>query len=417
MTSSINIQASAYINKPEPGTTKTPSGGEISCIDWGKGVAQEFVGLASSVPLQDILSGQSLRADHTTVPTLSAPSEGAANISAEQQSEVIKMAENVRAPDANTLEQLAASASTALTSDLSNTQFNNRTVESHKTSAESAIQTSASTNPARSQAAVGGGTDITAVGAFGPKYVNMVGDTKLLETDNSVSVSLTKSEAQLNKNAAKAQRYAVEAANRSGNNAIAAAKLTLNGVITGGVLGTAVQAGTTLKTTNALHNESKSIDNNLRVATKLQTNVHSNENSIARSGDNMVSNGKRLDRGAEAAMSQSHGADLAKSSELRDNHSVVQNNTQKVRTISEFANQVNRSGQGVVEGTFNVEASKESKQADLARADQNVNNELSSTHQQTAKKSAETKAALNQALENTLNNNNSAASAIAERMR
>ncbi|MCK8404159.1 type III secretion system protein, partial [Erwinia amylovora] len=92
----------------------------------------------------------------------------------------------------------------------------------------------------------------------------------------------------------------------------------------------------------------------------------------------------------------------------------VQNNTQKVRTISEFANQVNRSGQGVVEGTFNVEASKESKQADLARADQNVNNELSRTHQQTAKKSAETKAALNQALENTLNNNHSAASAIAE---
>lgn len=98
----------------------------------------------------------------------------------------------------------------------------------------------------------------------------------------------------------------------------------------------------------------------------------------------MVSNGKGW-IGAKAAMSQSHGADLAKSSELRDNHSVVQNNTQKVRTISEFANQVNRSGQGVVEGTFNVEASKESKQADLARADQNVNNELSSTHQQTAK--------------------------------
>ncbi|MCK8158076.1 type III secretion system protein, partial [Erwinia amylovora] len=88
--------------------------------------------------------------------------------------------------------------------------------------------------------------------------------------------------AQFNKSAAQAQRYAVEAANRSGDKAIAAAKLTLNGVITGGVLGTAVQAGTTLKTTNALHNESKSIDNTLRVATKLQTNVHSNENSIAR---------------------------------------------------------------------------------------------------------------------------------------
>lgn len=64
----------------------------------------------------------------------------------------------------------------------------------------------------------------------------------MLETDNSLSVSLYKSEAQFNKSAAKAQRYAVEAANRSGDKAIAAAKLTLNGVITGGVLGTAVQA-------------------------------------------------------------------------------------------------------------------------------------------------------------------------------
>ncbi|CCP02157.1 hypothetical protein BN439_1072 [Erwinia amylovora Ea644] len=417
MVTSINSQASAYTIKQEPGTTKTPSGGETSCIDRGRGAAQEFVGLASCVPVQHLLNGQSVIADHNTGPTLSPPPEGAAKISAEQTIEVKKMADNVRAPDANTLARVATLVSTALTSDLSNTQFNNRTVESHKISAESAIQTSASTIPVRSQAAVDGGTDITAVGASGTGFVNVVGDIKTIEVDNHVSVALNKFEAQSNKNSAKALSRVVAAADRAGSKTIEAEKQRSNGVITSGVLGVAVQGGTTLKTTKALTNESKSIDNNLKVATKLQTNVHSSENSIARSADNMMSKGKKLDRGAEAAMSQSHGADLAKASNLRDNHSVIQNKTQKIRTISEFANQANRSGQGIVEGTFNVEASKESKQADLARADQTVNNELSSTHQQTAKKSAETKASLNQALENTLNNNNSAASAIAERMR
>ncbi|CAO97727.1 type III secretion system protein [Erwinia tasmaniensis] len=416
MTTIIDSQARGYIHKSE--TIDTRSTDERSHSVQGEETLKGFVSLATGpVPVHRLLHGQSVIIDHNTGPVLSSPPKGAAKTSVEQTAEIKKMADNVDGNDAKTLERMATLTSTVMSSHVSQTQTGNRTAESYKTSADSAIQTRSSTNPVRSQAAVEGGTDITAVGASGSRYVNVFGDMRLLELNNKLIVALNRAEAESNKSASKAVIRVVEAAGRAGQKGIDAEKQRLTGAITSGALGIALQGGTTFKATKALGNESASIKSNLKVATNLETGVRNNQNSIARAADNMLSKGSKLDRGVEAAMSKSHAPQMAEASELRNKHNVIQNKTQQTRTTTEFANQGIRSGQGMVEGGFGVQASQESRQAELARADQSVNNELSSTHQQTAKKSAEARAAAAQLLENILSNNNSAVSAIADRMR
>lgn len=416
MTTIIDSQVRGYIHKPE--TIDTRSTDERSHTVQSEDKLNGFVSLATGpVSVHRLLHGQSVITDHNTGPVLSSPPKGVAKTSVEQTTEIKKMADKVTGNDAKTLERQATLASTVMTSHMSQTQIGYRSAESYKTSADSAIQTSSAASPVRSQAAVDGGTDITAVGASGSGYVNVFGDPRLLDIATKVIVSSNLAESQQNIDAAKANNRGVDAAGLSGQKHVDAATKQLIGAGVSAVLGTGLQAISTVKATKALGNDSASIKSNLKVATNLEAGVRDSQNSIARAADNMLSKGSRLDRGVEAAMSKSHAPQMAEASQLRNKHNVIQNKTQQTRTTTEFANQGIRSGQGMVEGAFGVQAAQESRQAELARADQSVNNELSNTHQQTAKKSAEARAAAAQMLENILNNNNSAVSAITDRMR
>lgn len=362
---------------------------------------------------RQLQNGSSVMAHYNTTPDLSPPSKEVAKASVEQAIEIKKMAGNVSGNDAKTLEHVAALASTVM----SQNPTSYRSAESQKTPVDSAIQPSSSTRSVRSQAAVGGGTDITPVNASGAHFVNVVGDLRLVSLANTLTVVNNMVEAQSNVSASNAVTRVVEAAGRAGQKGIDAAQQRLTGAITSGGVGMALQGGTTFKATKALSKESASINNNVKVATKLEEGVQRHKNIIASATNNMQSNGIPLEPGAVAAMSKGHPGQISAASDLRSKHNIVQNETQQTRMTTELANQAIHSGQRVVEEAFGVQAAQESKQAELARADQSVNNELSNTHQQTAKKSADAQAATAHMLENVLSNNNSALSAVAEHIR
>ncbi len=319
--------------------------------------------------------------------------------------------------DANKAERLAASVPGILTSQINITQPN-KSADIGKGDSQSTVSNaSSSTGQARSQRAVEGGTDITAADAAGPRFINVVGSMKQLEVSNTITTVMLNSERDANKAAAAATNRSVDAAARAGNKTIEAARQNLNGAITSGVMGIAGQAATTATQMKALNKEGTSITKNLKPARNLELGVREHQTAIKSGQDTMVHQNKKLSGDVEATMMHPQAADMHASALKRDTHNSVQLATQKSRITAEYANQGIRSGQGAVEGTFGVSASEKQKEAELARADRDVNNELANTQTQTAKKAADTNAAIRTMTDTILSTNNSTISSIAERTR
>lgn len=320
--------------------------------------------------------------------------------------------------DANKAERLAASVPGVLTSQINITQPNNKSANIGKDDSQSTVSNaSSSTGQTRSQPAVDGGTDIIAADAAGPRFINVVGSMKQLEVSNTITTVMLNAERDANKAAAAATNRSVEAAARAGNKTIEAARQNLNGAITSGVLGIAGQGTTTATQMKALNKEGTSITKNLKPARNLELGVREHQTAIQSGKDTMVHQNKKLSADVEATMTHPQAADMHASALKRDTHNSVQLATQKSRITSEYANQGIRSGLGAVEGAFGVSAAEKQKEAELARADRDVNNELANTQSQTAKKAAETNAAIRSMTDTILNANNSAVSSIAERTR
>lgn len=320
--------------------------------------------------------------------------------------------------DANKAERLAAAVPSVLTSQIHITEPNNKSTDVDKTDSQSTVSsTSSSASQARSQPAVEGGTDITAADAAGPRFINVVGSMKQLEMSNTITTVMLKAEREANIAAAAATNRSVNASARAGNKTIEAARQNLNGAITSGVLGIAGQGATTASQMKALNKEGTSITKNLKPARNLELGVREHQTAIKSGKDTMVHQNKQLSEDVEATMSHPQAADMHASGLKRDKHSSVQLATQKSRITAEYVNQSIRSGQGAVEGAFGVSAAEKQKEAELARADHDVNNELANTQSQTAKKAAETNAAIRSMTETVLNANNSAVSSIADHTR
>ncbi|OFC48180.1 hypothetical protein [Aeromonas hydrophila] len=320
--------------------------------------------------------------------------------------------------DANKAERLAASVTGVLTSQINIMQPNNKSADIGKSDSQSSVSNaSSSASQARSQPAVEGGTDITAADAAGPRFINVVGSMKQLEVSNAITTVMLNAERDANKAAAAATNRSVDAAARAGNKTIEAARQNLNGAITSGALGIAGLGATTATQMKALNKEGTSITKNLKPARNLELGVREHQTAIKSGKDTMIHQNKKLSGDVEATMTHPQAADMHASSLKRDTHNSVQLATQKSRVTAEYANQGIRSGQGAVEGAFGVSAAEKQKEAELARADRDVNNELANTQSQTAKKAAETNAAIRSMTDTILNANNSAVSSIAERTR
>ncbi|MEW5290519.1 hypothetical protein ABW286_15230 [Erwinia papayae] len=345
---------------------------------------------------------------------------GVVGTGTEQANVVVKTSADVQAPtDANKLERVAALVSTVLVSQTVTVLMNNKADTTSRSDSEvstSATISSTGGDDVRSQPAVEGGTDITAVNRTGG-YVNLWGNIAMLDVLIAVIVSFNKSEALNAKANALASARVVNAAERAGDKTIDASKQNLSGAITSGVTGIAGQSVSTVRSGKALHKESKSLKTNVVKADQLQKGLNTNQNLIDKSANNMVHQGKNLDPNVKNTMSKDDASSLYNIQELRNNHSVIQNQTQNIRQQGEFGNQAVNSIQGMINNSFGVAAAEETKQSDLARADQSVNNEVANSHQQAAKKAIEALAAMQQAVEAACNSNSSTLSSIAERAR
>ena len=363
-----------------------------------------------------MLEKQSLRTDMTHATSVSQKRTGG-DIKEDSSAKAVKLT-IAGEGDANKAERLVSSVPSILTSQLNITQQNNRTIDISKTERQSTVSSlSSSTCLERSQPAVEGGTDITAADATCPRFVNVVGSMKQLEVSNTITTVMLKAEREANESAAAATNRSVQAAARAGNKTIDAARQSLNGAITAGVLGVAGQGATTVTQMKALNKERTSITENLKPARNLELGVREHQTAIRSGKDTMVHQNKQLSSDVEATMTHPQAADMHASALRCDTHASTQLATQKTRVTAEYANQGIRSGQGAIEGAFGVSAAEKQKEAELARADRDVNNELANTQSQTAKKAAETNAAIRNMTNTVLNANNNAVSSIAERTR
>ncbi|XTZ39306.1 type III secretion system protein [Salmonella enterica] len=378
------------------------------------GTTKETAGF-SSVVLAPLMSNMLQNGAESRT---SSVSEFKVEAGAEQNTETVQVPANQKEGDANKLERTAVSAATLFSSQINISQANNKVAENSKSNSDSSASTAiSSSSPTRSQAAVEGGTDITAADAAGPRFINVLGDLRLVDVSNKLVTVLTKAEREFNVDSASSLIRMTEAAARSGNKTIDAAKQQMTGAIASGAFGMIAQTGTTFKTTKALNGERNSINKNVGQARNLEKVAREREIEVKKAGDQMLAENKPLDPKVAAGLKKHVNETKHAAAQRRDAHDIQQLDTQKTRVMMEQANQAIRSTQSVVEGAYGVDAAEETKQADLARADQSVNTEVSNTQQQTAKKAAETKASLQQTIENAQNNLSNTSSTIAERMR
>lgn len=363
-----------------------------------------------------MMEKQSLRTD-TTHATSAAQKRNGGDADTDSSATAVKLS-IAGEGDANKAERLAASVPGVLTSQINITQPNNKAADSGKGDSQSTVSNaSSSQGQARSQPAVEGGTDITAADAAGPRFINIVGPMNQIRVSNTITTVMLDAERDANKAAAAATNRSVDAAARAGLKGIEAARQNLNGAITSGVLGIAGQGATTATQMKALNKEGTSITKNLKPAKNLELGVREHQTALKSGKDTMVHQNKKLSGDVEATMSHPQAADLHTAELKRDTHSKIQLDTQKTRVTAEYANQGIRSSQGAIEGAFGVSAAEKQKEAELARADRDVNNELANTQSQTAKKAAETNASIRSMTDTILNANNNAVSSIAERTR
>lgn len=375
---------------------------------------KSFIALAEQPDIvRSLLQGQSLMTNINTRPTLSAPSVEQRKVNGEHTNELVKLTASIKSGDISKLERAAA-----LAASLFSTQNNSEpTGNSYNLNKSLQISASPSGHPVHSQRAIENGTDITSVDASKGNFINLLGKTDMIALFYTMQRALMNQEAIADKSAAKSSSQVVEAANRAGNRNIDAEKKRMTGAITSGSISIAGQGLSSARTMRALTNESKSINNNLSKALIIESKHARNQSSILSSADNMLHKGLSVNKNATALMESGNSMTTALSGEHRNLHNQVQLKTNHTRVGSEFGNTMTHSGQKMVDGAFGVSAAAESKEAEMARADQSVHNEIANTHQQTAKKAAESKAKLDQLFDNLQNANSSTISFLAERLR
>lgn len=377
--------------------------------------AKDFMAqvLHQSGGLTALLSGQSLMTDYSNDKTvLAEPAKGSEKINAEVRRALVRLSDNLKRPaDDHKLDQLAASASTLFTSQINTLQANGKSSERAELSGKNSAISLTSDRGTRPHSTIENGTDITA--AQGSGFINVVGDMTMLATLNTVTTTLSKAEAIEQKSSALASQRVVNSAEHAGQKGIDAAIQRRTGAISSGLVGLAGHTMTTRLSLKALRNEKVSINNNLKGASKLEKSLSEHRIDIKTAENLLAQKGQSVDQAVKDAMTASHPEAAFNISNLRDNHSLVQNKTQRTRSKAEYGNQAINSTQSVIDKGQDVAAAGESKQADLARADQAVNNELSNTHQQTAKKAHDSRTSIEQTLEGALNSNSNAASVIA----
>lgn len=320
--------------------------------------------------------------------------------------------------DANKAGQLNGAVAALMNTQLNITQPNNKSAENAKSTSDAAVSgVSSSGNQVRSQAAVAGGTDITAAEATRPGFVNTIGALNQVEVSNIIATVLLDAERNAHQAAAQATQRGVAAAELAGDKMIAAAEENFKGAIVSGSMAIAGQGASAGMQMKALKAEGGSIKTNLKPARNLECGVQNHQNDIKAAKDTLVHQGEKVSSETKATIGLSNADDMSKIGAYRDNHNKITLATQKTRVGADYANQGINAAKGAAESAFGVNAAELQKEAELARAEREVNSELASTQNQTASKAGEARTAIQNALDNQMNANNSAVSSMAEKTR
>lgn len=418
MTNITSHNAAIWVQQPyQSQIDSTGSAENTAAIQKGE-APKGAVALLTQIGVDSVYNRSVMSTDTTAKPALSAPPMGAAKISAEQTKELVKLSENLqKGTDVNKLERIAASASSLVSSQINITQANNKAGEISKltmTMESSAVNTVSSSGNARAMAPVAGGTDITAADATGSR--TKMFDSFMLGVMNKIIVAANEQNTSHSRASARSVQNMVTSANNAGNKHIDAEKQRMTGAITSGAVGISGQGAMALCSVKSLKTESASIKNNMGEAIKIETFNGDRQTGAVTNINPLGYRGVQPTTAVTSDLNFYNAQHAQDANLLRNAHSQILNATQRTRAGTEYGNQVFQSGQKVIDNGFNVAASHESKEAELARANQSVNSEVSNAHQQSAKKAAETEAAMRQMQESVLRNNNDAASAISGRM-
>ncbi len=365
--------------------------------------------------LSSVMDMQSVRRDEAQAAAV-AQRNGGNNVNSQNAMSTVTLSAT-GAGDANKSERMASAMPSVVATQTNITQPNNKAADTKSTVDTSGNTTNNAVGQTRSQPTVAGGTDITGADAVKPTFVNVIGPMSQIYLSNKLTVALVESENLHNMSAAKASNRFIDATARSAQKGVQAAEERRDGAIVGGITSAVAQGGMSATSVNALRKENASLDNNVRVAKLQEMGISQQKTAIGSAGDNMIMKGQRMDVKVKDTMSDSQAKEQLSASDKHTTHSQIQNNTQKVRVVTELGTQLAHTTRNITEGAYNVNAAQIQGEADLARADGTQNSELANTHKEVAKKAAETRAAINQTTESVLNANNSAASTIAERMR
>lgn len=285
---------------------------------------------------------------------------------------------------------------------------------SSKSASQNVTSRSASGKAAHTQKTANGTTDISgATSAVKLSYVNIMGDFNVVDALVELLSLLNKQVGLSNQQSALMSQMQMDSAEQAGDKGIAAAQEQMTGSIAAGVMSLSMQTGATVSTIKSLNTESKSITNNLKKSNDIELAVNKNQSEIHASSQSLAQEGRSTSREVDATLSRDHHEDMHRSANHRHEHKKVENDTSRVRVTSDLINQTSRSVNSLTEASFAVNASQKNKDAEIARANQQVAGETGNVHQQVAKKADESEASLRQALMNIISNNNDTISAIA----
>lgn len=246
-------------------------------------------------------------------------------------------------------------------------------------------------------------------------FKNLFGDLRMFSVGNLV-VSMTNFQRVLfNQMSATSIKHMVAAAIRSGSHIISAAQQNFSGALTSGIVGSGIQAGSSYSMFRASKKECHSIDKNLKAANFKDAAVKDNQVKMQLNSDKLRSQGKPSDPEAEAMMARSHSKLQTEAMTHRDAHYKKQSLTQQCRVLTDSINQVNQMGQHTINAGFAVNAATETGQAELSKAVQHIQQELSDIHKQKTKGAEDIQSAINQSIESWRSNNTNTVSSIAGR--
>jgi len=234
---------------------------------------------------------------------------------------------------------------------------------------------------------------------------NILGSQELVNVMSEVVIMLQKAQKESTNENSAALALAFKACDIAANSLVDAAKISLTGSVTGGVLAVVINAGAATHYGKALNNEAKSIKINLAAARTNEFNLAEHRAQAELVNSTRTNPGDHVNPGDHEL--EKH------TKELRDTHSLTQTETLRTRVVHDFVKSLSDSSIKLSENGAGVSGAQTAKEGELARGDQAVNTEVANLFKEQTKKQSEAQDALIQTINSEQVNRNNTVSSMA----